>query len=530
MSALHPTTQRRLQKIPQTNSLWEGDRRSFVGAIDEEGDDDGVERECIIWVDGGEGMVRAMDIVPADSGIEAVVRTLLRAIEYPHSYAKPSRPQKIVVKDRELQFFLRGALQELNIAVEYVPELPLIDSLFRGLEENSRARPPALPPQWEEPLCEAARAVWNAAPWEWLADNEILAVEVNCWEVETLYACVMGMLGQEFGILLYRSRESLEQFRQAAVEEDSIEVLEKAFVEQDCWFLNFELDEDEEEAPEPIFGSIHPYEGLRPFLGEEEASAVFVSLEAIARFVSEVKEESDPSETLRQSYAIALPSEAASGDEVSVAVATLPELAEQLLDLLPEDDEEDDEDEDVQEVPIREDLIPEDSFLSIGMMPWEAIAAIEQDPKKYVQEGEVTKEGEGMPIVLIQTSRPKAITLIESIQEAGGLEGIAFNPGEDPFSETVYDLGILRTGNGELYLFGEFDGEDEVHQRARMLWDRRSRQTGGYCGLIVARGLKGASSGQPQLKDLMALFEARALSLDDLGLGVLQLMPQFERE
>ena len=133
-----------------------------------------------------------------------------------------------------------------------------------------------------------------------------------------------------------------------------------------------------------------------------------------------------------------------------------------------------------------------------------------------------------MPVVLIQTSRPKAQALIENLQAAGNLKGICFNPGEDPFSESSYDLGILQTGNEDLYLFGEFSSDAPAHLQARQQWDRRCQQTNGYCGLIIARGLKGASRGQPKLRDIMALFEAEALSAEALGMGMLQLMPQPE--
>jgi hypothetical protein len=44
--------------------------------------------------------------------------------------ASPARPQRIVVRDREIQFYLRGALQGLDIAIDYAPELPLIDRMF----------------------------------------------------------------------------------------------------------------------------------------------------------------------------------------------------------------------------------------------------------------------------------------------------------------------------------------------------------------------------------------------------------------
>ena len=38
-------------------------------------------------------------------------------------------------------------------------------------------------------------------------------------------------------------------------------------------------------------------------------------------------------------------------------------------------------------------------------------------------------------------------------------------------------------------------------------------------------GLTGASRGQPQFKDMMALLEVRSIPPQELGLGSLQLMP-----
>ena len=105
MTTLPPTTRSRLQKIPLATVVWEGDRRPLGKmALHIDGMRD-ADEECIIWIDGSEGAVRAMDVVAEDMGMEAVVRTLLRAIESPHHPAQPNRPQKIVVRDREIQFF-----------------------------------------------------------------------------------------------------------------------------------------------------------------------------------------------------------------------------------------------------------------------------------------------------------------------------------------------------------------------------------------------------------------------------------------
>jgi hypothetical protein len=287
MTSLPLSTLRRLKKLPQDNSVWEGDYRKLSGVNGELEPDPDAEGECIIWVDGSEGMVRAIDFFESEMGLEAVVRTLIRAIEHPHSPAQPSLPQKIVVKDRQLQFFLRGALQDLNINIDYVAQLPLLDELFRDFESIANAKPPVIPQQYRDKLKETAQALWKLSPWDVLGDNEIISLEIDRWDVKTLYACFLGMLGKEYGVILYRSLDSLKKFRAAALRERSIEAMEKAFLSQDCWFLNYEpkshlaeeyddRDLDLSELPanaiEPIFGSLHPLEGIRPFLDDSGES------------------------------------------------------------------------------------------------------------------------------------------------------------------------------------------------------------------------------------------------------------------
>jgi len=544
MTVLNRSTQRRLKELPQIPSVWEGDRRPLAGLAESSQLDAEPNAECIIWVDGVEGVVRAMEVVPPDMGQEATVRALLRAMEHPHTSARPARPQKIVVRDRELQFFLRGVLQDLEIAIDYAPELPLINELFRGFQELASSRPPKLPPQYADLLIDKAYEIWEAAPWDVLADYQILSIELNQWDVGTLYASVMGMMGMEYGLLFYRSAESLRRFRASVLLKDSFERMEEAFLGQDCFFLTFERDdseddEDDEEIDladlslsdiQPNFGTIHPFEGMRPYLYGDEAIAVYVALEALHRFVkaSQRQLEGDRFPVLSKRYRIPLPLEMATKQTISVKVATVPDITAELSEMA-ELAEENDLDSDEMPTPLRDDLVPKDSFLSLGMMPWDNLKLLRGLVESH-QSQDFATSGEGLPVVLIQTTRPKAKAMIEQIKSAGGLRGICFNPGEDPLGGDRYDLGVLQTEDDSLYLFGEFEEEDPVHVAARKKWDQRCKKTKGYCGLIIAKGLTGASRGNPQLRDMVALFEVRSLSAKDLGLGLLQLIPQFDFE
>jgi hypothetical protein len=549
MSVLNPTTCRRLKKLQQIPSVWEGDRRSLSAFSDSLEPEAERKSECILWVDGSEGAVRAMDVVSSEMGPEAVVRALLRAMEHPQSPARPARPSKIVVRDREIQFYLRGVLQDLDITIDYVPDLPLIDEVFRGFEEVASHRQPELPPEYADLLLEKAYELWHDAPWELLADHNILSIEINRWDVETFYASIMGMLGMEYGVLFYRSLESLKRFRASVLAEESFEAMEKAFLGQDCLFVTFGRDEDdtdeEEEEEEfdlaelstseivPNFGAVHPLEGMRPYIYEEEATALYVALEALHRFfrVSFEQFTGENFPTISKRYRIPVPLETQPKSTCSVKVATLPDVATELLEMSnlaePEDFDEEDFDAAEMAVPLRDDLVPKDSFLSLGMIPWESIELLKTGVDWY-QSKNVKEAGEGMPVVLIQTTRPKAKALIEQIQTAGGLKAICFNPGEDPFEGERYDLGILQTENSNLYLFGEFPEADPNHISARRKWEQRCKKIKGYCGLIIAKGLTGATRGNPQPRDMMAFFEAKALSARELGIGMLQLMPQFE--
>ncbi|WP_431630232.1 DUF6930 domain-containing protein [Alkalinema pantanalense] len=532
MTALNNATQRRLLSLPQIPSVWEGDRRPLGAAGSRLLSSDNAamgsshaEGDCVLWVDGSQGIVRAMDMVPPTAGPETVVRTLLRAIEYPHSPAQSARPQKIVVRDREMQFYLRGILQELDISLEYVPDLPLIDEIFQSFQTAIGGKPPNLPPQFTEDLLNKAQQLWDDAPWSLLADHQILAIELNQWDLGTVYASIMGMLGMEFGLLLYRSLDSLQRFRQRVLDDDSMERMEEAFLSQDCLFLTYEAQREQDFPPstmlrvfppvedyEPVFGSLHPLEGLRSSLYEEEAQAFAVVLEALHRFFKQHHNKLQDGQFPELSSRYKIPGLGEPEQTIAVKVSTLPDLAEELFAMA----------EDEPDLPmIRDDLIPENAFLSLGVMPWDTLKLV-RSQVKYHQTAEIAEAGEGLPVVLVQTSQPKAKALIQELQTSGGLRGIGFNPGADSMMGEKYDLGLFQAEDDTLFLFGEFGGDDPVHVQARKKWDQRCKKTKGYCGLLIAKGVTGSSKGQPKITDMIGLFEVHALSASDLGLGVLE--------
>jgi hypothetical protein len=431
MSVLTQATCRRLAKLPQIPSVWEVDRRCLRKGMANQELEAEADGDCILWVDGTQGYVRAMDMVSPAVGHEAVVRTLLRAIEYPHDPATPARPKKVLVSDRELQFYLRSILQELEIALEYVPTLPLVEEIFRGLDQMNQNRPPMIPPEYADLLQKKAMQVWHLAPWEHLEDHEIIAIELNHWDLETVYLSVMGMLGMEYGVLIYRSIDSLRAFRARVIQaNESMEAMQEAFLAQDCLFLTYEdAEEDLGVKPlmrllppaipvmRPTFGNLHPLEGMRGFLYEEEAVVMIAILDALSRFTKAHGHKfQDDFPAISSRYKIPLID---SGETRSFKVSTQPELAAELDALSGEEEEVDD-------FPvIRDDLVPEKSFLSLGVIAWDVLSVIRSSVPHYPM-AKAKATGDGLPVVVIQSTQPKAKAMIKAIAAMGGLKGIGF--------------------------------------------------------------------------------------------------------
>ncbi|NJN29394.1 MAG: hypothetical protein HC824_02190 [Synechococcales cyanobacterium RM1_1_8] len=305
MDCLSPSTLSRLQRLPQhPEVVWEGDRLALnAEVLNPERPTVPLRADCFVWIDGAQQQVRGIDAVTQDQGPTAFVESLFRAMESPLSWpdepSLPLRPGRVVVRDRELHFLLRGLLQPLDITVEYQPELPLVDQLLPGLQ-TLMGLADNLSDQLSDLLLEKARQVWELAPWRWLLDSHILSIEMKAFGLTSpLYVSILGGLGLEQGLLLYRSLDSLTAFR-AAVSHLVLDRadLQAAFSQQDCLFLNYEPRQVTPFVRRPRlvkplrwedleldFGSINPEEGMRSRLDLTELSTLYASLEGILRFM-----------------------------------------------------------------------------------------------------------------------------------------------------------------------------------------------------------------------------------------------------
>jgi hypothetical protein len=514
---LSPATIRRLKRLPQVPNIWEGAKINLPGKL--VGDTSTSGQQMVLWMDGSEGIARSLESADESFGNEIMVRSLIRAIEYPQGPYPQVRPMKVLVADREEQFYLRGVLSDLDIEVGYAPELPTIQQLFERFGQLEEPVEETLPPVYAQLLATAAKEVWQVAPWEVLHDFQILEITLNRWDVEKFYACMMGKMGEEFGVLLYRSMDSVRQFRAAAVAQEdfneaSMDALEKTFLSQDCIFCSYDL-EEEDEMPNRNskydfnYGSIHPLEGIRAVLDPEEVLATYVALLAVKKFFVVEKANLKPEAALIQrTIKLPLPKDllienspiapSTMPKTIEVHVANMPYFTQELMLLTDGEWEEDDEDGSE----LQDDLLPDHCAISTGVIPWELLEEIElivprctvnmEQPLKY-----------GLPVVMVQSTRPEMMKTINHIVESGGLDSIMFSEVEHPVTGEDLFLGVVKLADGEFQVIGEFSIEQSEN------WLKNCQKSKGRCAFIVAQGFTARSKlGPPKNKDILAVWEA----------------------
>ncbi|EDX85719.1 hypothetical protein S7335_3422 [Synechococcus sp. PCC 7335] len=550
MHQLSPFTCRRLSQLPRLTSVWECDRRPLPMVPRAVGDDDEpLKGDCILWVDSLQGVVRGMNVVPTETGHEAIVRTLLQAIEAPQGQVDPARPRKVVVCDREIQFFLRGALQSLDIPVEHASELPVIDEIFEKIQSAVPAQV-EIPPSFQEILLMKAATLWQDQPWTAFNEQEILAIELNRWEIETLYLSILGMAGVEFGLLFYRDLDSLRQFRHKLLNSnDKQEAMQQAFLEQNCLFVNFSPIEGvvplsrmtasglPAAAVDYDFGSVHPLEGLRSQLAEEEAASLVVALEALHRFFKKhnVHTKDFSLQPVSSRFRITDPTRLEEGKKelVPVKVSTLPEVSAafltettrsgSLVDLSADLDREFGDFLNSANAAIVDDSVPEGSLIILGHYKTKELEQLKAHHPIYYQDFLTCPKRQPStrakwPVLTIQTTRPKAKQLVEQFKQEGGIQAICFNPGHDPTSGQVFQIGLIQTAVGALHLFNEYEISDLTDSQAIEKWMLNSDNNHSCCGCIIAAGASGMKRGRPTIKETVAFFEVLTKQPEELGL------------
>ncbi|MEN9226510.1 MAG: hypothetical protein Q6M54_13680 [Thermostichus sp. DRC_bins_24] len=159
-----------------------------------------------------------------------------------------------------------------------------------------------------------------------------------------------------------------------------------------------ELDPD---AIEPNFGTIHPLEGLRSALQEDEAAILLVALEALHRFLRQHRRKLEEDfQPCQGRYRIPHPQAKGTTAEDLLELGEATEASTQTL--------------------LRDDLVPEGAQLGLGVLPWTTVEALRLMGQLHpLPESKLVERGEGLPVVIVCTSRPKMTPSTPWLANAG---------------------------------------------------------------------------------------------------------------
>ncbi len=128
-------------------------------------------------------------------------------------------PGVVQVRDPELAALIRPRLSSLGIRVEVVETLPALDELIDAFKRDMLP-PPS--PGWLDAagmtrarlsaFSEAAAMFYKAAPWQHLANEDLIHIESPAAPIDGLrFASVLGTGGDVFGISFFPSRGSFDR-------------------------------------------------------------------------------------------------------------------------------------------------------------------------------------------------------------------------------------------------------------------------------------------------------------------------------
>ena len=135
-----------------------------------------------------------------------------------------------------------------------------------------------------------------------------------------------------------------------------------------------------------------------------------------------------------------------------------------------------------------------------------------RDRRAQTLSRKIPRKGEGFPVFIVQTSRPKAKVMREKIEVAGGVAGLGFCPVRDMDSFSPLEVGLVKLEDAQLNVFNDYDLSDSSHQETKRRWERYTKATKGICGFVIATGATGASRGQLNIRTMVALYETEVLT------------------
>ncbi len=203
--------------------VWEIGRRALdvsVAELEQQGE----QPEIVFVVQATEpGGVVFGGPLPASVPVTVLAEIVQQAMREPLLGA-PRRPEIVRVGSPAEADVLRETLHAAGITLEVVSELEALEAvssymtqMLGGMNSDYRTRATqtgeSLSNKGLRELFVTARQFYRKALWEMLDDTEIFAIELQSanGDAKTLYGVLMGMMAQEFGLVLYPSLDDLQQ-------------------------------------------------------------------------------------------------------------------------------------------------------------------------------------------------------------------------------------------------------------------------------------------------------------------------------
>jgi hypothetical protein len=284
---------RKLKKVPQEPNTWEA-LKVPAKSIMKNPPRELAEAEVVIWGDLSAESIRNMQFVCSDDGND-LAQSLATAIMGVNRSIPPSRPQKVIVRDRRLMLYCRGLLRNLSIDCEFSGGPSVFDQVIRDLgSELAKFEP--LSDQDFLPLENQASRLWDVAPWRFLKETEVIRIRFeNRDEAPELYAVTVGGgIGVHLGVLFFRDRSKIERLFESG---SKMTLEEQAANFENCYSVTFDADNSDDErlgatakdepisAPRLSIAVVDCDVDLRPLKDKFEIHTVQAAISAYIQFV-----------------------------------------------------------------------------------------------------------------------------------------------------------------------------------------------------------------------------------------------------
>jgi hypothetical protein len=285
--------------------VWEGGWGALSTRVSDGAGRNPFHPELAFWLRVGEGYILGNQVVEPGDGQRALVELLPEVMRRP-AVGRPHRPGKLRVRDPETAAQLTDTLGHLEVVVEAGGELRDWQAAFD--EANAVTSPvedyhPATSAQVDAlgALFQAAAAFYRTEPWRLLGDGQPISLHLPGPRRQTLGITVMGVGGENRGLVVFPTIEGMQEFYTAVSAGDSsdfdladvppaislsfstaVEMPEGAVEEVSArgWDLA---------APEayPLLLATEPGEGCFLDLSPESILLMTIALRAVSAFVSE---------------------------------------------------------------------------------------------------------------------------------------------------------------------------------------------------------------------------------------------------